>query len=562
MNRIVTILAFLLLWTGIASAQNTNKFASTRTTDTAYTIGSLRVDSTLRFVKYRSADSNKVLGVDAGGLIVLRTKGAGGSTDSLQTVIDRGRNSNKQIRFGSGANTISTTIDSSSITSRTSSTSYSTFNVTGLISLSGSTRYDYNYQGMIGYNLSNGFYNRLYFTSPSGSDKLTVVQNKSGTVALLTDIPDTTRYLLKSDTTSLLVTHSDLNTHSLSSVNLGGNTVGSAMVYGVIDSQNLVTRTFNTYDTIQAGGKHVVNGKTGEVIMEIKNKIPATGVTQSKAVLIGIGTGVTDPLNEGFVAFGTNVGNTIPRVTQSGLLGYSVLSLRSTTTAGTTILPAFQSGNTGNCLTVGLGSYTNATPNNPSTGNYNVFRVGTASETTGLWSPSTGSANIRAFQAAIRSNASGSYSGTIRAFTDDSMIFTGIASATYIGYEANQNIGWGFRQNGASAKNSFVGRTTFGTVTDNGTDAVQVVGDLNLTTAGNKIKIATGSNASVGTGTLVSGTVTINTTDVTASSLIFITATSAPSGHIYVASKVAGTSFTVTSTGGSDGASFNWFIIN
>ena len=492
--------------------------------------------------------------------LVDTVRSGGGGVDSFQTVVARGKNSNRGIRFGSGADITSLAMDSTGITTKPTLTNFARFNSTGVIAFTSGGRYDYSYNGFTRYDLSSGFNTRVYIPSTASSDKTVTIQDKSGTLALTTDIPDTTRYLLKSDTTSLLVTHADLNTHSLGSVNINGNTMAGSMMYGITDSYSHVIRTFNSYDTIQPAGKHLIYGKVGEVVMEIKNKIPATGVTQTKAVLIGIGTGVTDPLNEGFVAFGANVGNTIPRITQSGLLGYSVLSLRSTTTAGTTILPAFQAGNTGNCLTVGLGSYTNAAPNNPTTGNYNVFRVGTASESTGLWSPSSGTANLRAYQAAIRVNASGSYSGTIKAYTDDSMMFSGTASATYIGYEANQNIGWGFRQNGASAKNSFVGRTTFGTTTDNTVDAVQVAGDLNLTTAGNKLKIATGSNASIGTGTLSAGEVTINTTAVTASSRIFLTGTAQHA--LYVSATVAGTSFTVKSASGSDASTFNWLIIN
>jgi hypothetical protein len=102
-----------------------------------------------------------------------------------------------------------------------------------------------------------------------------------------------------------------------------------------------------------------------------------------------------------------------------------------------------------------------------------------------------------------------------------------------------------------------------GTVTDGSTGALQISGSLGLNTAGNKLNIATGSNASVGTGTLSSGTVTINTTAVTASSIIQLQLTSCSScGTIYVGTVTAGTSFVVTSTNGSDASTFNYIIIN
>lgn len=97
------------------------------------------------------------------------------------------------------------------------------------------------------------------------------------------------------------------------------------------------------------------------------------------------------------------------------------------------------------------------------------------------------------------------------------------------------------------------------------TDTLQVTGNLNLDTAGNKIKITTGSNASAGTGTLSGGTVTISTTAVTASSLIFVTDTATTLtnvGSLSANTIVAGTSFNVTSTNVLDSSTFNWFLIN
>lgn len=98
-------------------------------------------------------------------------------------------------------------------------------------------------------------------------------------------------------------------------------------------------------------------------------------------------------------------------------------------------------------------------------------------------------------------------------------------------------------------------------------DVLSVTGNVNLLAAGNKLLIATGSNASVGTGTLTAGTVTISTTAVTANSKIFLQDTSnsitnvgtltAPSSGI-----TAGTSFVVTSTLALDTSTFNWLIIN
>jgi len=102
-----------------------------------------------------------------------------------------------------------------------------------------------------------------------------------------------------------------------------------------------------------------------------------------------------------------------------------------------------------------------------------------------------------------------------------------------------------------------------GTVTDGSTGILQLNGSLGLNTAGSKLNIATGTNASVGTGTLSSGTATINTTAVTASSIIQVQLTSCSScGTLYIGTVTAGTSFVVTSTNGADASTFNYWIIN
>lgn len=66
-----------------------------------------------------------------------------------------------------------------------------------------------------------------------------------------------------------------------------------------------------------------------------------------------------------------------------------------------------------------------------------------------------------------------------------------------------------------------------------------------------------------GTQSLVSGSAVVNTTNVTASSRIFLTAqsVSGPHGYLHVVSRVSGTSFTVNSSNGSDASTFAWLII-
>lgn len=112
------------------------------------------------------------------------------------------------------------------------------------------------------------------------------------------------------------------------------------------------------------------------------------------------------------------------------------------------------------------------------------------------------------------------------------------------------------------------GSGTFGTgVTTTTGNLTATNGNLSLGTAGNKIQIATGTNASLGTSVaMTAGTVTISTTAVTASSIIFLTANT-PGGipgilSAPAASRVAGTSFVINSSSNTDTSTVNWWIVN
>ena len=110
--------------------------------------------------------------------------------------------------------------------------------------------------------------------------------------------------------------------------------------------------------------------------------------------------------------------------------------------------------------------------------------------------------------------------------------------------------------------------TLIGTSSNNGVDKLQVSGNINLITAGNKIKIAaatsnTATTYASGLATLSSGTAIITTTAITANSYVIISGQSCSScGWTYVSAKIAGTSFTLTSTNGSDASTIYWEIRN
>ncbi|CAF4879910.1 unnamed protein product [Rotaria sp. Silwood2] len=90
----------------------------------------------------------------------------------------------------------------------------------------------------------------------------------------------------------------------------------------------------------------------------------------------------------------------------------------------------------------------------------------------------------------------------------------------------------------------------------------EVSGDISLKTAGNGIYIKEGTNATMGTATLSSGTVTISTTKVTANSRIYFNLQNCTNcGVQYVSARTAGTSFTITSLNGSDASTISWLIV-
>ena len=95
-----------------------------------------------------------------------------------------------------------------------------------------------------------------------------------------------------------------------------------------------------------------------------------------------------------------------------------------------------------------------------------------------------------------------------------------------------------------------------------GTWNVQGV-NLAVHSAGNGLRVAEGSNAKQGTATLVAGTVTVSNTSVTANSRILLTIQTPGGavGAVYVSARTAGTSFTITSTSGTDTSTVAYEII-
>jgi hypothetical protein len=275
-----------------------------------------------------------------------------------------------------------------------------------------------------------------------------------------------------------------------------------------------------------------------------------------------VGTaGITAYANGGITAGGAySIGNSSSPVTIGNSTGQVYIA--SSKTSSPAILlsaSANAASNVGNIVIGNATSYTQTS----GTRNYIDYNSGFA--------PTSGTAVHNQFSFSGTFNQTGGASGITRGIYLNQTL-TAVADMRIIEIAANNANAKGIYQTGASTKNSFVGPTGFGSTTAP-TDAVEVTGNIALLTAGNKLKIATGSNASVGTATLSSGTVTVSTTAVTTNSLIFLVydtpsgtldaGLSAPSGSI-----VNGTSFVINSltTAGTvntlDNSSVRFWIVN
>jgi hypothetical protein len=109
----------------------------------------------------------------------------------------------------------------------------------------------------------------------------------------------------------------------------------------------------------------------------------------------------------------------------------------------------------------------------------------------------------------------------------------------------NGTMAWG--AGGASARDTFLARTAAGVLS-------VTTGSFSVTTAGQGLAVKEGSNAKQGTATLVAGSAVVANTSVTANSRILLTsqADGGTPGFLRVSTRTAGTSFTITSSSGTD----------
>lgn len=88
-------------------------------------------------------------------------------------------------------------------------------------------------------------------------------------------------------------------------------------------------------------------------------------------------------------------------------------------------------------------------------------------------------------------------------------------------------------------------------------------GDLQCDVAGGGLTLKEGTNARMGTATLVAGAATVATTEITANSRVQLTsqADGGAVGFLRVSARTAGTSFTITSSSGTDTSTVAWLLV-
>ena len=146
---------------------------------------------------------------------------------------------------------------------------------------------------------------------------------------------------------------------------------------------------------------------------------------------------------------------------------------------------------------------------------------------------------------------------------------TGAFAATAVGATGTLLAGATGADPAFTASPSVTGSVTAGTtLTATLGNITATNGNLSLGTAGNKLLIATGSNASVGTTAALSGTpgtIVVSTTAVTAASKIFLSVNTPGGSQGFLsaptASIVANTSFVINSTA-NETSTVDWLIIN
>jgi hypothetical protein len=180
----------------------------------------------------------------------------------------------------------------------------------------------------------------------------------------------------------------------------------------------------------------------------------------------------------------------------------------------------------------------------------------------------TGTNNTAQGAGALSGNSSGSHN-TANGYNAGATNGAG-SDNTFLGYGADANAA-GLTNATAIGSGAVVGQSNsivlgnnanIGIGTSTPGQKLETNGNIRISGL-NGLMITEGANGTMGIATLVGGTVTVNTTKVTASSRIFLT-TQNPGGVVgtpYVSARTGGVSFVITSTNAGDTSDVAWIII-
>ncbi len=198
--------------------------------------------------------------------------------------------------------------------------------------------------------------------------------------------------------------------------------------------------------------------------------------------------------------------------------------------------------------------------------NGNVLLGGLTTDGTGLIQLATGTtaANGITFGTDVnfyRSTTGALQTNAVLFNVSNGLILSKAGSASSVGFSVG-DANTGMYQQAANAL-GFSANGVLALTLDSSQNAT-FTGDVKVGTVSRGIYIKEGTNATMGTATLVGGTIVVSTTKVTANSRVFLTVnggTLTNVGAVYVSARTAGTSFTITSLNILDTSNVAWVIL-
>jgi hypothetical protein len=317
-------------------------------------------------------------------------------------------------------------------------------------------------------------------------------------------------------------------------------TVAGALATLTTDDTNIVVPVAGNINIAGAANQFNTTGAGSTVTINLDNAVTFPGSATTTTTLAS-GTTLTA---------GSSLAVTTTAVIGTGL---TVTTGGITVSAGTTTLAALTQVGTAHINVTGAGVTTIGT------GGTGAVNIGNATGNTAVTGSLSTTTTLSATTTVTAGTGITSTTGNITATAGNVAAGAAVTATTTVTAGTGITSTTGNIVATAGAVNAGTSMTaTLGNITATN-------GNLSLGTAGNKIVIATGANASVGTSGVMSGTpgaVTVATTASSATAKIFFSraTTGGTPGNVSITAQ-DGTGFTLTSTG-NETSTFNWWIIN